>query len=205
MKKKNMIIIGVIALILVVTVGYALFSDTLNITGSATANGDFELTYFCEKDSSGVSSSGEGECSVDGSTVTTTSTFSKPNEGMVYIVTVTNTGSIPAVLNEVQSPNNYKQSMGETGDEMYADLSTGLVAYYTVCDDKELGECNYGMGDSSINKAKITINPGESKYIAVAHSWGDSDMMGLDSQPVLPDEGASIDYVLTFDFQQLTN
>ena len=48
MKKKNMIIIGVIALILAVSVGYALFSDTLTINGTATAKGDFNLSYACE-------------------------------------------------------------------------------------------------------------------------------------------------------------
>ena len=44
MKKKNMIIIGVIALILAVSVGYALFSDTLTINGTATAQGDFSFS-----------------------------------------------------------------------------------------------------------------------------------------------------------------
>ena len=48
MKKKNMVIIGVIALILAVSVGYALFSDTLTINGTATAKGDFNLSYACE-------------------------------------------------------------------------------------------------------------------------------------------------------------
>ena len=81
MKKKNMIIIGIITLILAVAIGYAIFSDTLTINGSATAKGNFELSYFCEKDLSGLASLGEGECSVDGSTVTTTSTFSKPRDG----------------------------------------------------------------------------------------------------------------------------
>ena len=47
MKKKNMIIIGVISLILVVAVGYAIFSDTLTINGSATAKGDFSITTTC--------------------------------------------------------------------------------------------------------------------------------------------------------------
>ena len=201
MKKKNMIIIGIITLILVVAVGYALFSDTLTITGSATAKGNFELTYFCEKDLSGLASSGEGECSVNGSTVTTTSTFSKPRDGMVYVVTVTNTGTIPAVLKNVTSPNNYKEDMSGTGDEIYFDASSGLTALYMVCDDDALRECNYGIGNAVTNSAKITINPGESKYVAVMHSWGD---LG-EEQPKLPEKGASINYNLKFNFEQATN
>ena len=44
MKNKNMIIIGVIAILLTVAVGYALFSDTLTINGTATAQGDFSFS-----------------------------------------------------------------------------------------------------------------------------------------------------------------
>ena len=37
MKKQNIIVVGIIAFILTVAVGYALFSETLTISGTATA------------------------------------------------------------------------------------------------------------------------------------------------------------------------
>jgi NADPH:quinone reductase-like Zn-dependent oxidoreductase len=196
MNKKKKVIIGVLAVILVAAVGYAIFSDTLTIKGTATAQGNFNLTYSCE-----VVGDVAGNCSVEGNTVTTTSTLSKPNETVMYIVTVTNTGTIPAVLKTVDSPNNFKSDGASFGDEVYADLSTGLAAQYMVCDDEDLGECNYGAGDSATESANITIQPSESKYIAVLHVWGD---LG-DSQPEIPDDGASIDYNLTFGFEQITS
>ena len=49
MKNKNMIIIGVIAILLTVAVGYALFSDTLTINGTATAQGDFSFSVTTQK------------------------------------------------------------------------------------------------------------------------------------------------------------
>ena len=49
MSKKRNIIIGVIALLLVVSVGYALFSDTLTINGTATAQGDFSFSVTTQK------------------------------------------------------------------------------------------------------------------------------------------------------------
>ena len=199
MNKKKKVIIGVLAVILVAAVGYAIFSDTLTIKGTATAQGNFDLTYSCVKENS--SSTGTGECSVKDNTVTTTSTLSKPSDTVTYIVTVTNTGTIPAVLKTVDSPNNFKYDGASSGDEVYADLSTGLAAQYMVCDDEDLGECNYGVGDSATESANITIQPGESKYIAVLHTWGD---LG-DSQPEIPDEGASINYNLTFGFEQITS
>ena len=49
MSKKRNVIIGVIALLLLVSVGYALFSDTLNINGTATAKGDFSFSVTTQK------------------------------------------------------------------------------------------------------------------------------------------------------------
>ncbi len=49
MNKKKGIIIGVLAVALVMVVGYALFSDTLTINGTATAKGEFALSVTCDQ------------------------------------------------------------------------------------------------------------------------------------------------------------
>ena len=206
MNKKKGIIIGAVLFILAVAVGYALFSDTLTINGTATAKGEFELTYLCEKDETGTTGNVQGECDVSGNTITTTSTLSKPDESVIYRVTVTNTGSIPAVLKTVTSPNNKDVSSPtlEDGDSAYIDTTTMLAAHYFVCDDEGFGECNYGVGDSAIESANIVIEPGKSKYIAVTHGWIDSSQFSME-QPTIPAEGAKINYNLTFGFEQKTN
>ena len=43
-KSKNKILVGCLALLLVMAVGYALFSENITINGTATAKGDFEIT-----------------------------------------------------------------------------------------------------------------------------------------------------------------
>ena len=48
MKKQNIAIIAVVALVLAVAVGYALFSQTINITGTATAQGSFDVVWQLE-------------------------------------------------------------------------------------------------------------------------------------------------------------
>ena len=58
MNKKRNIIIGVIALLLVVSVGYAIFSDTLTISGTAKAQGDFKMEILNASITSDVGSSG---------------------------------------------------------------------------------------------------------------------------------------------------
>ena len=55
MKKQNIAIIAVVALVLAVAVGYALFSQTINITGTATANGSFDVIFVEEQGLAAVS------------------------------------------------------------------------------------------------------------------------------------------------------
>ena len=201
MKKKNMIIIGVIALILVVAVGYAIFSDTLTINGSATAQGDFSLSYSCEIDESSANKE-SAKCKVDGSNIEMKSSFLKPNEAVLFHVTVTNDGSIPAVLKEVTSPNNKGMDFKTEGDASYVDTDYSLAAYYGVTEE---GEETGKTGDSEVSNANITLQPGEEIDITVVHGWVDSDMLGLESQPQLPVEGKPLTYNLTFKFQQAQN
>ena len=201
MKKKNMIIIGVIALILAVSVGYAIFSDTLTINGSATAKGDFSLSYSCEIDDSSANKE-SAKCKVVGSDIEMKSLFLKPNESVLFHVTVTNDGTIPAVLKEVTSPNNKGIDFKGEGDAAYVDTDYSLAAYYGVMKN---GEEEAIMGDADVADANITLQPGEEIDITVVHGWVDSDMLGLESQPQLPVEGKTLTYNLTFKFEQPQN
>ena len=45
MNKQNKIIVGVVALILALTVGYAIFSQSLNINGTAKAQGNLDIVF----------------------------------------------------------------------------------------------------------------------------------------------------------------
>ena len=111
MKKKNMIIIGVIALILAVSVGYALFSDTLTINGTATAKGDFNMTMTCQPGLDTSIASAEDmmmdedngyendQCSVDDKTMTFSTGLKYPGAQRTFTVKMKNEGSIDAYLN----------------------------------------------------------------------------------------------------------
>ena len=199
MNKKKGIIIGVVLFVLAVAVGYALFSDTLTINGTATAKGEFELTYLCEKEASDRATA---ECSVSGNTITTTSTLSKPNDVAAYRVTITNTGSIPAVLKTVTSPNNYGGDSEPIpgGDSAYIDTTTMLGAEYVVVSDSS-GQI---LGDAAVEAANIVIEPGDSIDIVINHIWLDSSQFSME-QPTISAEGAKINYNLTFGFEQKTN
>ena len=47
MKKNKTMIVAVLAIVLTLAVGYALFSQTINITGQANAQGSFSFTPVC--------------------------------------------------------------------------------------------------------------------------------------------------------------
>ena len=49
MKKQNMIIIVVVAFLLTITIGYALFSESLSINGTALAEGTFDVELYTLK------------------------------------------------------------------------------------------------------------------------------------------------------------
>ena len=83
MNNKNKILVGCLALLLVLSVGYALFSETIEINGTATAKGSFDLTYTCEADEGFLKDfniEASASCNIDGNTITTTSNLPKPSE-----------------------------------------------------------------------------------------------------------------------------
>lgn len=109
MKKQSIAIIGVIAFVLAVAVGYALFSEKLTINGTATAKGDFdvEFTSVGTPTCSGFSGTCEaatlGTISNDKNTLTiTVNKLQYPGAYVEIPVTVTNKGSIPAVLKSIE-------------------------------------------------------------------------------------------------------
>ncbi len=209
-KRKNKILIGCLSLLLVMAVGYALFSETITINGTATAKGDFDISFTCDmvtKDNATTdeinniyyTKGGSGNCSIDGQTITTTSTFTKPTDEVFFKVTLTNTGSIPVVLKTVDSDNNFSSMDGSVaGDEIYINMTYALAAYYWFIDE-ELS------GDNTVEQAKITLESGESTTFYIIISWLDSRDAGLDTQPVLPEDGATINYNVTLGFEQITN
>ena len=111
LSKNNKILIGCLALLLVMSVGYALFSDTITINGSATAKGEFELTTTCDDDLSAVGWYDNGSVSEDTITcnsnvVSASATLGYPGSEKWFRVMVTNTGTIPAKLKKVVDLNN---------------------------------------------------------------------------------------------------
>lgn len=111
MNKKNYLIVTGLAIALLLTVGYALFSQTINITGSAKAQGSFQITTTCTpgltENVQGFVGGDGGEngydhdsCTVQNNTVTYTTNLQYPGARRYFTIKMTNTGSIDAIFNE---------------------------------------------------------------------------------------------------------
>ena len=198
MNKSNKVLLGVLAFVVVCVVGYALFSETITVTGTATAKGSFDISYTCEiLEQYG----GTGVCDTTSGVIKTTSTLNQPTDEVAYEVTVTNDGTIPAKLKTVSSSNNADEDaqINAAKAVMYFDKTYLLYGTYRV-DGVDYESEKY---DTTVMNANIILQPGESRTIYISHMWLDSDVIDGILQPAVPANGATMNYNITLGFEQV--
>lgn len=101
--KNKKILLGGLFLLLVVTIGYALLSETINISGTATASGEFNMEFsevgpIVEAGSTGATA----QISGDKNTLTiTVPRLEYPGASVEIPVTIHNAGTIDAKLDSI--------------------------------------------------------------------------------------------------------
>ena len=110
MNKSNKILLGVLSFIVVCVVGYALFSENITVTGTATASGSFDIVTTCQ---TGIDSrigtttslgwNKEGgfindSCTVTGNKVSMTTEFLYPGAQRYFTLGFKNNGTIDAIM-----------------------------------------------------------------------------------------------------------
>ena len=109
-KNNNHIIIVLIVLLLGISIGYASLADTLNIVGTANANGKFSIEFTSSKitDSKGINileSSAKISDTKD-TLVINIKDMQYPGSGATISCVVKNTGTVPAKLTGVKFTGN---------------------------------------------------------------------------------------------------
>jgi len=102
-KNRNYAIIVLVVLLLALAVGYAAFSTTLTINGTATGTADWEVKFTNAQllDAEGKADTNHGTVTFNDTTVTATGiTLSYPGDAVNLRVTIKNTGKIKAKLTE---------------------------------------------------------------------------------------------------------
>lgn len=161
MNRNNKILVGVLAFIVAMTIGYALFSDKITITGTAKAKGDFSVTAACTPgipkdfpmDDYGVLFSNyfsgkimadnhykNDSCSVNGNEITFNAELTQPLAARNFTVKFTNNGSIPASLGLTEEAFNVsiERCEGNFEDDTFSNCAT-LTDYSSIIDIELLG------------------------------------------------------------------
>ena len=136
-KKKNNIIIGSLcAVVLLMVVGYAAFQSVLNITGTSkvSSNWNILITDITTKNIVGEASNAEEPTGKGTLTATFSTNLVSPGDSLEYDITVTNSGSLNAVLEKitVSDTNNPAIKFTTSGIKEGDALNAGGTATLTV-------------------------------------------------------------------------
>ena len=120
MNNKRNTIIGVLLLLVVMTMGYALFSETVTIGGTAKADGNASLDLYNQDGTNsldikvnGVGSSGTAKIDESRKTLTVTASFDYPTAYVEIPVKVKNTGDIDLYVSDVKLDGTFVNIEGE--------------------------------------------------------------------------------------------
>lgn len=102
MKKNNIIITFLIAIVCIMAITYAAFSTTLNINGTANidSNWDIKITDVTTKNIIGEATKAF-EPVVSDTSATFKTNLTSPGDSMTYTVTVTNEGTVDAKVESI--------------------------------------------------------------------------------------------------------
>ena len=158
MNNNKKIIIGVLALLVVMTMGYALFSETVNVGGTAKGTGDFGIIFEDAQiiDDTGTKGAKVSISSDKKSLSLTGMQFEYPGAGIRVKYRVKNIGSIPALFK--------RRNMNMTEDELlnlkkigtYADISN--ILYLEPGEIKEVEFELFWNLDDQVTTTKESIN-----------------------------------------------
>lgn len=139
-RRKNIILILLLLVISIMTVGYSTFSSQLEINGTATITGiwDIEITNIkatnvCTDCDAGTPSFSKTDAAFDAK-------LKKPGDTITYEVTIENRGTIDAVLEKIDLIN-----VGNVNED---------IIFTNTNPARELGE-----GETTTMQITITYNP----------------------------------------------
>ena len=168
MKGKKIIVVIAAVCLLVISVGYALFSSNLNVSGTASASGEFEFSMTCTPgyssevpvafENTGLDKEGgysNDSCSVNGNNVSLETDLNYPGAERFYTVKITNTGTI---------------SMKLDTDIL---ITGGQVGEYSV--DADLYRVYKKDSNDNLNESKVKLEPKEVTYFVVGIIWNNGD------------------------------
>ena len=206
-KKRNKIFVGCLALLLVMVAGYALFSQNLNITGTAKAEGDFELTTsvvdlneswakdygFLNRNavSSGIVKN--PLINVSGNVVTTSVELGMPGSFYNFAIKIKNTGTIPAKLSSIIDKTNnvpiLDSNLGE--NEVYSN------DVYIVHQDENNPRGNFMLAELGTDSG---YGDDYTSDITTGERWFEEQNFNTDMLKAVLDPGEEVYYFIHYNW-----
>lgn len=176
--KKNFVAITLIVLLLVLAVGYAAFSQTLPISGTANASGNWDIKFVdgSEKITNSIvagTTANTAEVSGDGKSMDVTVNLATPGDGANITVDITNAGNVDAVIKSFK----VEGADFSTTDNLTYKNGPILVKVPTVATGDELAA-------------------GKTKTFTFSVEWDSAETKSLG-----PD-GKTADFTITFEYEQ---
>ncbi len=160
-KKRNIIIGALCCLLVFMGIGYAILSQTLNISGIANMRGewDIKITDISEASRTGKADPGTPTISSSGVSATFEAELYMPGDSITYNITVKNNGNIDAALKElVPSVENGVQQVKFSNNAIQGKVLRQSESYtfqVSVVFDEDATEIPQ---DSKTNPPKYTIS-----------------------------------------------
>ena len=160
-KKRNIIIGSLCCLLVFMGIGYAVLSQTLNISGTANMKGtwDIKITDISEASRTGKADPGTPTISTSGVSASFEANLWMPGDSITYNITVKNNGNIDAALKElVPSVENGVQQVKFSNNAVQGKVLRQKESYtfqVSVVFDEDATEI---PKDSKTNPPKYTIS-----------------------------------------------
>ena len=160
-KKRNIIIGSLCSLLVFMGIGYAVLSQTLNISGTANMKGtwDIKITDISEASRTGKADPGTPTISTNGVSASFEANLWMPGDSITYNITVKNNGNIDAALKElVPSVENGVQQVKFSNNAVQGKVLRQKESYtfqVSVVFDEDATEI---PKDSKTNPPKYTIS-----------------------------------------------
>lgn len=157
MNKSNKILLGVLAFVVACVMGYALFSENITVTGTASTSGNWKIATTCE---TGISASvvsgwssqldvneiikeggyGDSTCTVSGDTITMQTELKYPTATRAFTMKFKNEGTIDAFLyqNGTTPIQNQSITIYNSNNSVYKQLTSSSSEFNTYL--KQFGQ-----------------------------------------------------------------
>ena len=141
-KHRNYMIVGLCAILLIMTVGYAAFASNLKISGTSNINSNFlvKITNIEVSNKVGGAADKTGVTTHTDTTATFGTTLQSPGDSITYDITIENQGNIDAILKTITK----------------TDTNNSAILF-TTSGVNEGDELDHGA--TAIMKVTVTYNP----------------------------------------------